>query len=663
MLSKKLVASIVCLSMVMMLAPATGQAATAEELQAQIEALQKQLAELQAQLVGSTTGTTTSTAAPAACVGITFTRNLTLGSTGTDVKCLQALLNQSADTQVAASGVGSSGNETMYFGALTKTAVIKFQNKYAAGILTPVGLTAGTGFVGVSTRAKLNAMLTAAPAEEEATEEGEEAAEEETTTPTTEEKTEGTVTVTKNPSPAAGVKIYESNEKVAALGILVKAKNSSISVERIKLQLASDGAGKPWDYISKMYIYDGEDMLMSKEITSSSVYKESSNYYINLTGIGAKVAKDGQKILTVKVDAKSVSGSIYSSLPDTLTYTVGADYVRGVDTMGLNQYGPTAAFTNTITFDKTRAAQAQLVVSLNANSPKKRNIGTGADGDVEGVTLTTFDIKASYDRVKITDVKNLVVTPSAGLGQSPVVYLYEGDNLLSSATVSSTDADFTDIEVYIDKDTTKTFTIKTDITGADATAGTIYAVVTGNATNIVAENSSGTTLSSSTAGADLSVSGTATGYTANVYQIAPVFTVASITTSSSDKSTAASSTISATFSIQVKAEGGDVYISKQATANAFTTHYAIDGTDTDAVSSVTYTQPTNTTAATYSYKVAQDNTATFSVSASFAASSAGNFDLRTTAIAWDTDDDATPDLSSTYMNGEAEWISAVKYLQ
>lgn len=89
-----------------------------------------------------------------------FERTLKSGVREEDVRYLQILLNRNSETRVNAPGlIGGFGNETDFFGAATKRAVINFQNKYAAEVLRPAGLTSGTGTVGLFTRAKLDALL------------------------------------------------------------------------------------------------------------------------------------------------------------------------------------------------------------------------------------------------------------------------------------------------------------------------------------------------------------------------------------------------------------------------------------------------------------------------------------------------------------------------
>lgn len=85
-----------------------------------------------------------------------FPRNLRVGDRGQDVQTLQKVLNQSLETKLTENGPGAPGEETTYFGELTKSAIVRFQEKYAQEILFPIQLVQGTGFVGPMTRKKLN---------------------------------------------------------------------------------------------------------------------------------------------------------------------------------------------------------------------------------------------------------------------------------------------------------------------------------------------------------------------------------------------------------------------------------------------------------------------------------------------------------------------------
>lgn len=83
--------------------------------------------------------------------GEQLTQNLKLGDSGDEVTLLQTWL--SLDAAVYPEGIVSG-----WFGPLTKTAVIRFQDKYYEDVLAPWNFTKGTGYVGSTTRAKLNAL-------------------------------------------------------------------------------------------------------------------------------------------------------------------------------------------------------------------------------------------------------------------------------------------------------------------------------------------------------------------------------------------------------------------------------------------------------------------------------------------------------------------------
>ena len=115
---------------------------TVVDLQAQIAALLAQIQQLQAQLTAQQGGTVTGST-------YNFTRSLTLGSTGDDVKALQQYLNAQGYA-VASSGAGSPGNESSYFGSLTQAALARFQ---AANGVSPA-----VGYFGPITRSKIASL-------------------------------------------------------------------------------------------------------------------------------------------------------------------------------------------------------------------------------------------------------------------------------------------------------------------------------------------------------------------------------------------------------------------------------------------------------------------------------------------------------------------------
>ena len=127
---------------------------TKEEISNKISELVELINQLRNQLVNIGTDKKTEGEASFSSTCERFEEDLFYGlRESPGVSCLQEFLKFQGD------GIYPEGLVTGNFLSLTKFAVIRFQEKYTADILTPLGLKEGTGFVGVATRAKINKLL------------------------------------------------------------------------------------------------------------------------------------------------------------------------------------------------------------------------------------------------------------------------------------------------------------------------------------------------------------------------------------------------------------------------------------------------------------------------------------------------------------------------
>ncbi len=272
---KSIITATVALTMVAMVAPSVG-AATIADLQAQINALMSQLQAMQ--------GTPAMGSVPAACVGVTFTRNLTIGSTGADVKCFQALMNAHG-FQLAASGAGSPGNETSYFGTRTLGAVQRLQ--VAQGWIP-------ASQVGPLTRALFNSWLAGGVTP---------------TTPTTPVQT-GPVSVMLAPtSPAAGSLV--NGQATADLAHVTFSGNGTVtSVTLVRTGISDQNT------LTNVYLYDG-----NTRITDGYSFNVDSKIVIN----GLSIVVNGSKVISVKADVASAAANTAATLAVSVTgYTANA---------------------------------------------------------------------------------------------------------------------------------------------------------------------------------------------------------------------------------------------------------------------------------------------------------------------------------------------------
>ncbi len=359
----------------------------------------------------------------------TFTQNLTTGSRGTDVKNLQIMLNATGFT-VAGTGAGSAGNETEYFGPLTGAAVKKFQTEYASEVLHNVGLTTATGYVGPSTRAKLNAMLATGEVAPAPTPDNEilEALAElsdavaalsarvDALDPKTAPGEPGELTVAVSPD-IYGVDVRPERTGVKVAKFDFEAEENDLVIQRLDVAFATDADldGGNGDIATGTFrsvidgvavYYDGEEVGYV-EATRANVNDDSAHHtYVRITGLNIEIAEDTTESITIAIDTDDHSST------DTWYVGFAKDGIRFLDGTGRYSYNDSATSTRSFKLEDTAAADIE--VELSSDSPDEAVVFVKETSLTNDVELARFDVTVEDGDVEFNDVEIRFSSESGG---------------------------------------------------------------------------------------------------------------------------------------------------------------------------------------------------------------------------------------------------------
>lgn len=388
--SKAAVAFVAFAMIFSMFAP-SAKAQSSEDLQAMINNLLAQIASLQSQV-----GQGGTSVASGVCP-FTWTRDLNVGAQGADVMKLQQFLNANADTRVSASGAGSVGAETEFYGPATAAAVSKMQVMYRAEILSPAGLVNPTGYFGPSTRAKANALCVASTPVDGGTTDG----------GTTDGGTTdgGKVTLQGEASldeytadDADDDTVQEGASDVEVAVFTAKFADGDASISRLDVAFTK-GTGDAWDAFDSVSLWvDGEMVAEHKASSKKDYLGDEDDGIIRFSGLDLVAMEDEDLEITVAV---SLQDNLDSA--ELGEWTVTTESMRFFDADGVATTDDTLVDNETASFTiEVAGADDEIIVRENDNNPTAMTLELMDDKKSDWYNIFTFDIDTDDSTNDIT---------------------------------------------------------------------------------------------------------------------------------------------------------------------------------------------------------------------------------------------------------------------
>jgi len=244
-------------------------------------------------------------------------------------------------------------------------------------------------------------------------------------------------------------------------------------------------------------------------------------------------------------------------------------------------------------------------------------------------------------------------------------HLYDGDTELAAASITDTNDDgtsetvtFSDLSVQIDKDATKTLTVKVDVPQVENTAATpaqgdyVYFALAASGTGLTADDDNLNAIATHT--------GSVTGKYAHLYSYYPELTLVSATASKTTSGLASTSdVVEGKITFNVKAVGADIYVTTTVGigVNATSSNSTEKGTDSKSLQSSATTVGSN-------YVVYSGETKSFTISDTVTPAADGYFGVNFDFFKWNTSSaGATFDwTTSTYSTFKNDWKTPTVYL-
>ncbi|MDQ5928126.1 MAG: hypothetical protein QG633_564 [Patescibacteria group bacterium] len=355
-MSKKIFGLVALFAAVVLFAGAnTVKAATAQELQDQINALLAQIGSLQG-------GTSTS------CYS--FTRDLTVGSQGADVTALQNYLAAKGYFNVAATG---------YFGAITAQAAASWQS--ANGVMP------AAGYFGAISRAKYNSMCSS-------------------TTPTTGDDDDdndndfggsnGEEASLEDFDAKNGddTNLEEGQEDAEVMEIEFDVEDSDVEVQRIEI-FASSTTEDPWDLVESATLWsDGDDLVTVEGLDDEDNWDDEAGdaWSFRFNGVDLVVGMGETANFVVSLTLQNN----LDNLPEDLDVWVPDNGIRALDEAGIDQYNTSAL--DTISVDiEAAGGDDQLSIGESNDDPVASTLEVEADEKSEWLTLGIMDVEADTE--------------------------------------------------------------------------------------------------------------------------------------------------------------------------------------------------------------------------------------------------------------------------